>query len=405
MASEVGSLLLVANPGSASRKYALYDAALTQRARLHFESLEDHSIACTIELDGVQSDVDVELDSLEAAASYVESIFVEKGVLSDDETIGYIGLRVVAPSSFFTRHHVITDEVVDQLESVLDLAPLHITATLAELKFLKGHFTNATIVGVSDSAFHLTKPSYAWNYAIDIHDADRYDIKRFGYHGLSVQGAIDALRSANRLPPKVVVCHLGSGSSVTAVYNGRSIDNTMGYTPLEGVVMATRSGTIDFGAVRALKSKLGLDDDGVEDYLHKSGGLLGLGGSNDIRELVSREANGDHLAHLALDTLVHSLHKAIGGMIATLGGADLIVLTGTVGERSVILRRRILAHFNSYDFILDGDTNDACTNPTDLTIVSQAAKSRPIVVIPADESRQIAKITLATVRTDTHNQP
>ena len=124
--------------------------------------------------------------------------------------------------------HIMTDEAVGKLEALYDLAPLHIAATLDELKFLRQSLPNATIVGVSDSAFHATKPPYAWNYGIAIHDSDRLDIKRFGYHGLSVAAAINTLWSSGKLPPKVIVCHLGSGSSITGVFHGRSIDTTMG---------------------------------------------------------------------------------------------------------------------------------------------------------------------------------
>ena len=288
-----------------------------------------------------------------------------------------------------------TDEVVAKIEEVRHLAPLHIAATLGELESLRAAFRDTPIIGVSDSAFHVTKPPYAWNYGIDIHDADRLDIKRFGYHGISVSASINALWNAGKLPPKVIVCHLGSGSSITGVFHGRSVDTTMGYTPLEGVVMATRSGSIDVGAARVLKESLNMDDAQLESYLNTKSGLLGIGSSNDIRELIARETDGDHMAHLALTTLIHSIHKAIGSMVVALNGCDLIVFTGTVGERSAILRKRIVAHLECLDFVLDGEANDACTAPEAMTFISQKAASRPVVVIPTDEAKEIAKHALA----------
>ena len=162
--------------------------------------------------------------------------------------------------------------------------------------------------------------------------------------------------------------------------------------------MATRSGDISPGAVRALQTKLGMDWSGIESYLNQRGGLLGIGGSNDIRDLIEREKNGDHLAHLALTTLVHTIHKAIGSMIATLNGCDLLVFTGTVGERSAILRKRIVAHLEFVDFIIDGNLNDGCTEPDQLTSISQSAKSKPIIVIPTNESVEIAKRTLKAAK-------
>lgn len=385
------SLILVANPGSASRKYALFDGANQRIASLHFEIVEQE-IRCTLtDRDGTSQVLAMDFHEIGESASHVQEILRMYRLIEDHEIIEAIGIRIVAPSKYFLQHRIVTDETINKLKELSQITPLHIAAALYELEFLKKHFPSATIAAVSDSAFHITKPSYAWNYGIDIHDADTYDIKRFGFHGLSVEGSLDALRNAQKMTPKIIVCHLGSGSSVTAVFNGKSIDTTMGFTPLEGIIMATRSGTIDASAVHVLQARTGMDDAAVEKYLYTKGGLLGLGGSNDIRELIERENRGDHLAHLALSTLVHSIHKAIGQMLVTLDGADMLVFTGTVGERSAILRKRIVSHLQFTDFILDGSANENCLNPTELTIVSQKAKSKPIIVIPANEGLQIAK--------------
>ena len=392
MTDDVSTLILVANPGSSSRKYALYDEELHERARLHIER-EDGKLVANLFSNSQHFTVDVPYEDIADSARHLEAMLREHNSLRDGETIHRIGLRLVAPSSFFMQDHEMNDEVVGRLESLRHLAPLHIDATLEELHTLRSSFPDITVVGISDSAFHATKPPYAWNYGIDIHDADRLDIKRFGYHGISVAASVDALWNAGKLPPKVIVCHLGSGSSITGVFHGRSIDTTMGYTPLEGVLMATRSGSIDVGAARVLKESLSLDDAGLEQYLNTKSGLLGIGQSNDIRELISREADGDHMAHLALTTLIHTIHKAIGSMIVALNGCDLIVFTGTVGERSAILRKRIMAHLQCFDFALDGEINDACTSPEKMTFISQKAASRPVVVIPTDEAKEIAKRT------------
>lgn len=387
------SLILVANPGSSSRKYGVYNADLSERAHLHIER-EDGKLVCNIFAHGQHRTATIEFDDIAESARHLMDLLKGNDVIRDGESIGRIGLRLVAPSSFFMQDHIMTDEIIEKVENLRHLAPLHIDASLSELHALRSSFPDTPVVGVSDSAFHATKPPYAWNYGIDIHDADRLDIKRFGYHGISVSASIGALWDAGKLPPKVIVCHLGSGSSITGVFHGRSIDTTMGYTPLEGLVMATRSGSIDVGAARVLKESLNMDDAQLESYLNTQSGLLGIGGSNDIRELITRETDGDHMAHLALTTLIHSIHKAIGGMIVALNGCDLIVFTGTVGERSAILRKRIVAHLECLDFILDGEANDACTAPESMTSISQKAASRPIVVIPTDEAKEIAKHVL-----------
>ena len=391
-------LILVANPGSSSRKYALYESdKLALRAELHIES-SDGQIVATLRTNSGSRQVETTLSEVHDAPREVRGILVRENILNENEAITAIGLRVVAPGSYFMEDRVISDEVIAKLEETKSLAPIHIFATLEELKILREYFGQTPVVAVSDSAFHRTKPPYAWNYGINIQDADSLEIKRYGYHGISVASAVDELWNRGKLPPKVVVCHLGSGSSVSAIFHGRSIDNTMGFTPLEGVLMATRSGDISPGAVRALQTKLGMDWSGTESYLNQRGGLLGIGGSNDIRDLIEREKNGDHLAHLALTTLVHTIHKAIGSMIATLNGCDLLVFTGTVGERSAILRKRIVAHLEFVDFIIDGNLNDGCTDPDQLTSISQSAKSKPIIVIPTNESVEIAKRTLKAAK-------
>ena len=155
---------------------------------------------------------------------------VRENILNENEAITAIGLRVVAPGSYFMEDRVISDEVIAKLEEAKSLAPIHIFATLEELKILREYFGQTPVVAVSDSAFHRTKPPYAWNYGINIQDADSLEIKRYGYHGISVASAVDELWNRGKLPPKVVVCHLGSGSSVSAIFHGRSIDNTMRFT-------------------------------------------------------------------------------------------------------------------------------------------------------------------------------
>jgi acetate kinase len=383
------SLILIANPGSASRKYALYDGD-RERGQLHFEYVEGR-VLCTLHAHGEQHVVHLNMHDLGATAAEVTRILKENDLLHDKEHIARVGLRIVAPSSFFLEDHVVTDEVVTALEALIPRAPIHITATLEELHMLRRQFKDAIIVGVSDSAFHITKPDYAWNYGISLDDADRFEIKRFGYHGLSAVASVHALSEAQKLPPKLVICHLGSGASVTAVHGGKSIDNTMGYSPLEGVVMSTRSGSVDPTAVRALKEVFNWNDNQVDNYLNNHSGLLGLGGSADIRELLAREAHDDSRARLALATYVYSVQKAVGQMSAALGGLDALVFTGTVGERSAAVRERIIARLHYLDLIADEHTNPACIAPEKLTIISRIAHSKPIYVIPTAEAAEIAR--------------
>ena len=382
------TLTLIANPGSASRKYALYRDD-THLASLHFEYVEGR-IICTSYAHDRHQPVDVDLHDLGDVAGQVLPILKQHNLMSDQETITRIGLRIVAPSSYFLKDHILDDEPIAKLRELEPRAPLHIGASLRELETLRDVFPNATIVGVSDSAFHAHKPDYAWNYGVRLQDADRFEIKRFGYHGISVASVVNTLQQSEKLPPKVIVAHLGSGASVTAVSGGKSLDNTMGYSPLEGLIMATRVGSIDPAATNMLQTQLHLNDEQMEDYLNSHSGLLGLSEiSSAINELLEHEANGNHRAKLALDTYTFVAQKAIGSMTAALGGVDMLIFTGAVGERSALMRERIVERLHFLDFALEANENSSTTNPLKPVRISQLAKSKPIYVVPTDEAGEM----------------
>ncbi len=389
--TETKTLILVANPGSASRKYALYRGEQTA-AELHFEWV-DGKIICTVTTGTEQFETPVGISSLEQVLPHVEAQLVRAGAMEDGDTLSGIGLRIVAPSGFFLSNHHITSHIRDKLQELERVAPLHIGIVLQEYELLQKYFPGVPIYGISDSAFHITKPDYAWNYAIPLADADKYEIKRYGYHGLSVQSALHHLRRNDRLANKIVIAHLGSGGSITALHGGKSLDNTMGYSPLEGLMMATRSGSIDYSAVRALQLHSGMNNEETELYLNERSGLLGIGDSPDIRELLHREDQGDERAHLALSTYAYSVQKGIAQMTAALGGIDALVFTGTVGERSATMRQRIVARLHYLDFILDPHANAACQNPMGLETLSKLTQSKPIYVVHADEAAEIARQT------------
>lgn len=386
-------LILVANPGSASRRYGLYRGS-TAIADLHFE-WESAKVICTVQTEDDRFVEPIGVQHLDEVIGYVETMLLRSGALRDGDTLDGIGLRLVAPSSYFLGNHHLTPSVVEKLRELEQVAPLHISIILRELTALEAEFKNVPVYGTSDSGFHASKPDYAWNYGISLEDADQYEIKRYGYHGLSVQSAIHHLKHHDKLANKIVLAHLGSGASVTALHGGKSLDNTMGYSPLEGLIMATRSGTIDYGAARALQLRKELDNEAMEAYLNHEAGLMGLGNSPDIRELRLREQDGDDRARLALATYVYSVQKGIAQMTAALGGIDALVFTGTVGERSAVIRERIVNRLHYLDFVLDPRTNAACLEPLGLETVSSLAKSKPIYVVHADEAAEIARQTAA----------
>src|SRR6266496_2079509 len=389
-------LTLIANPGSASRKYALYRDD-HQVAALHFEYTEGR-IVCRGCFHERFEPIPVDLHDLTNVASQVIPVLREHNLMHDPETIERIGLRVVAPSSFFLTDRLLDNETVVHLRELEDRAPLHIGATLQEFDALRDIFPHATIAGVSDSAFHATKPDYAWNYGVRLQDADRFEIKRFGYHGISVESVVHTLRAAGKLPPRVIVAHLGSGASITAVQGGKSMDNTMGYSPLEGLIMSTRVGSIDPTASNVLQSNLQLSDEQMEDYLNSHSGLLGLSEiSSAVNELLTHESNGHHGAHLALETYIFAIRKAIGSMAAAMGGVDMLIFTGAVGERSPQTRERIIERLHFLDFFLDEDTNKHCVDPGDLTLISHIGHSKPMAVVPANEAREMLRRVQALI--------
>lgn len=382
-------LILVVNPGSSSRKYALF-AGGEKKANIHFE-FEDNIVIGKIEYDGTKNAIDCDDADLMAVSRHILPLLHKHKVIADDENLTAIGIRVVAPVMRFTKDELMTDEVEAALEAVQQKAPLHITTVLAEIKQIKDHFPSTPLIAISDTAFHVTKPKHAWYYGIDVKFADESGIKRYGYHGISIGSVVHMLKEKGLLAPKTIICHLGSGSSLTAVEDGKSVETTMGYSPLEGLIMATRSGSIDVSAALAIKRELGLTDDGLEQYLNKQSGLLGISGSsNDIRQLLASEEQGDERAKLALDLCAYRIQQLIGQLAASMDGADCLVFTGTVGERSIVMRNRILSRLGFLGFSADSKLNEEAFEPKEPANVA-VESAKPVLVVSTDESAEIAR--------------
>ncbi len=385
----IGSLVLVVNPGSASRKYALYgDGKKIANVRFEFE---DGKVISQLDFNNEKNKNFYDDSDLSGVARYVQPLFIQYGVIKDTDKLQSIGIRVVAPSKRFASDQLVNDESLAALEAVQQKAPLHVGTVLAEIKQLQVHFSGVPIVIISDSAFHNTKPEWAVRYGIDMELADKHDIKRYGFHGISVGSVTRNLSAVGLLAPKTIICHLGSGSSITAVLDGKSVDTTMGYTPLEGLMMETRVGNIDPSAVMAIKHALNLEDNQVEEYLNKKCGLIGISGkTSDVRQLLAAEQAGDEKAALALKMYTYRIQQAIGQMAASMGGVDQIVFTATVGERSAPVREKIMTGLEYLGFNLDRDVNNDTFEPKGVVnIASEGSKS--VIVISTDESSEIAR--------------
>lgn len=389
-------LILITNPGSSSRKYALYRDQEFLLA-LHFE-FEGKSVICTLKrADGTKKKLDKDFESLTTTVSHINEILTEEGFLNEDTKIDVVLARVAAPGTYFSEDHVVDDEYLKNLEDAKKKAPLHVPVVAGEIEHFVKIFEGTPILSISDSSFHNTRPDVAKYYAIDTELADKNDIKKFGYHGLSVGAITEYMKSQDILPEKMIVCHIGSGSSVTAVFQGKSFDTTMGYTPLEGVMMSTRCGNIDPAAALAVKRALKMEDEEFEKYLNKECGLKGVSGqTDDMREIIRLREEGDKRATFAQDMYAYRIRGEIGRMAGAMNGVDAIVMTATIGERSKEDRELICNELEYLGFTMDDAKNKGDFSNRHTNIAAEGSK--PIWVIRTDEFEEM--IRKATILLD-----
>jgi len=348
---------LIVNPGSASRKYALYQSD-EEISRVHFEK-ENNSFVATYTWRGQKKRQSLTLEDYQNAPATLISFWRSVHILESSDEIAAVGFRIVAPRHYFLKTRPIDDEYLRLLRETKEMAPLHIVPALSEIQSWKTYLPSTLFIGVSDSGFHNSLPDESHYYALPFSQSRFLEVERFGYHGISVQSVLrKAQRLMRSLPPKIIVCHLGSGSSITAIKDGKSLDTSMGFTPLEGLPMGTRIGNIDAGALLFLGKKLNFDFDTLDDYLNTKCGLLGLSGKTaDVRELIELEKTGDKDAARALNFFVYHIKKYIGAYIAALGGLDLLIFTATIGERSAIIRSRVCQGLQALGILIDERKN------------------------------------------------
>lgn len=378
-------MILAVNPGSASRKFAIYDGE--KRLILAHIETEAGKYILNLNVGGAEERQEITETDYRNDVEFVLNLAKIRGAIAGKTDIVGVGIRIVAPGEYFYSHNPIDSEFERKLAEAEEEAPLHIRPIREELQKLNSAMPSVKKIAVSDSAFHAGLPTYARSYAIPKEAAQKYNIYRFGYHGISVQSVLKKIPALmGSLPERVIVCHLGSGASVTAVKNGRSVDTSMGFTPLEGLPMGTRVGDIDAGALIYLGRKLSLDYVALEEYLNKKSGFLGISAkTGDVRELLDLESKGDADAALALKIFVYKIQKYIGAYSAAMGGVDLVVFTATIGERSVIMRERIAEGLGFLGIALDSLKNTAPDG--------DAFVGNKLAVIRTDELGEIAKET------------
>ncbi|MEZ4317851.1 MAG: acetate/propionate family kinase [Myxococcota bacterium] len=330
-----------------------------------------------------------------ALASVLDSLVAEDVVA--------VGHRVVHGGEAFTAPVRVDADVVARIEALVPLAPLHLPANLAGIRAALEVLPHVPHVAVFDTAVHATLPRRARTYALPAERAAKHGIRRYGFHGPShawvAERAAEWMESDVR-DLRLVTCHLGGGCSITAWENGASVETSMGLTPLEGLVMATRSGDVDPGALLALARAEGLDLDGLDRMLNRESGLAGLGGSPDLRDLEARAADGDDAARLAIEVFAHRVRKYIGAYAAVLDGVDAVVLTGGIGENAVAMRQRLAQRFGYLGLTLDPNRN-ADARVTDGSPVAEISTERSrtkLLVVKTDENRSIAGSALKIAR-------
>ena len=321
----------------------------------------------------------------------------ESAVIKSMQEIDAVGHRAVASGEVFKKTTLVTDETIAKLEALSDLAPLHNPAAVIGVKACRAAMPNTPMAFVFDTSFHFTMPEYAYMYAINYEDYEKYKIRRYGFHGTShkfVAQEAAKYMGKNIEDLKIITCHLGNGSSITAVNGGKSIDTTMGFTPLAGVPMGTRSGDIDCAAAEYLAKKEGWTFAEAMTYLNKNCGVAGISGvSSDFRDLRAAAAQGNKRAQLALDMFAYACKKCVGAYAAAMNGVDCIVFTAGVGENTPCSRESICENMQYIGLEIDKEKNADMTNGIIRDITGKNSKVK-VLIIPTNEELVIARETV-----------
>lgn len=347
---------VIVNNGSASKKYALFEGD-EKIIFSHYENKLD-GFALTETLKDSEEEVDVEEKVFEESFSHFMNQLLKKDLINSEDDIESVGIRIVAPGKYFQEHRVVDKGFLYKLDEVTEFSPLHIRPVKKEISAIKDRLSNINIFAISDSAFHKTIRPEAKIYSLPTEITEEFDIYRYGYHGISVSSIVAKMDKNSSLKEKMIVCHLGGGSSLTAVKGGKSLDTSMGFSPLEGVPMASRVGTIDPNALLSIIDHKDFTTAEMQDFLYHKCGMLGLSGvSNDTRNILEEANNGNERADLAINFYTYEIQKMIGAYTVALGGLDTLIFTGTIGIRSAEVRRRVCAGLGVIGCELDNSKN------------------------------------------------
>lgn len=392
--------ILVLNCGSSSIKYALYnmdDKSVMTSGGAERVGLDGAFVKVKLP-NGEKKQIMHDIPEHTEGVKFIFSLLTdpEIGVIKDLKEIDAVGHRMVHGGEKFNKSVLLTDEVLKAFEACIDLAPLHNPANLKGVKAVSELMPGLPQVGVFDTAFHQTMPAHSYLYAIPYELYEKYGVRRYGFHGTShryVSQRVCEFLGVNPADKKIITCHIGNGGSVAAVDGGKCVDTSMGLTPLEGLMMGTRSGDIDGGAITFLEKKLGLDADGMSNLLNKKSGLLGISGiSSDMREIDAAVEQGNERAKIALDMYNYRIKKYVGAYAAAMGGCDIIVFTAGVGENQYSMREQVCAGMEYMGVKLDVEKNKTVRGEE--AVISTPDSKVTVCVIPTDEELMIATDTM-----------
>ncbi len=392
--------VLVVNAGSSSLKYQLFDTnsgnvlakGICERIGIEGGKIE-HKQA-----DGTKTVREVEMENHSVATRIVVETLTDAtiGCIKDMSEIEAVGHRVVHGGAYFSESMLLTDDVIEKLGHCIDLAPLHTPAHLMGIKGCTEAMPGVPQVLVFDTAFHQTMPEKAYFYAIPYEMYEKYDIRRYGAHGTShryVAGEMQKILGKTE-GTKIITCHIGNGSSISAVKDGKVVDTSMGFTPLDGVEMGTRCGSIDPAIVTFIMNKEGFTPDEMSDFMNKKCGFLGVSGiSSDSRDIEAAILEGNHRAELAANILAYQIQKYIGSYTAAMNGLDAIVFTAGMGENNTELRERVCRNMEYFGIEMDYEVNAKAHHQPNVVKLSTDNSKVAVYLIPTNEELVIAQDT------------
>ncbi|MDR2810754.1 MAG: acetate kinase [Tannerellaceae bacterium] len=392
--------ILVLNCGSSSVKYKLFNMdnqTVLAQGGVEKLGLPGSFLKFASSL-GEKVVIERDLPEHTAAIEFILHLLKDDtyGCIKSFSEIDAIGHRVVHGAETFSRSVRITPEVIDKMVECIDLAPLHNPPNLKGIRAMQDLLPQTPQVGVFDTAFHQTMPDYAYMYGIPYEMYKKYGIRRYGFHGTShryVSARACRILGVPYQQQRIITAHIGNGGSITAIRNGQSVDTSMGLTPVEGLLMGTRCGDIDAGALIYLMDKEGLDTQGVSDLINKQSGVLGLSGiSSDMREVEAALHQGDPRAILAMKVYNYRIRKYIGAYAAALGGLDILVFTGGVGENQWSTREDVCSGMEFMGIHLDREKNHGMRGEE--KVISASDSRVTVIVVPTDEEYMIASDTM-----------